>query len=360
MVRKILKYSLLLFWPLAFLLDNYATKNPDFAEWYATNIYKHWSFSVNFLTSFIPFSLAEVLMILLCISLIVYLVIGVILFIKRKGSRGKTLFNFVYRLVAIAGVLLFFFVTNSGINYTRYTFSQISGLEIRQSSVSELEELCYSLANDANKQRVNLKEGEQKEAVFSTSLDDVEKLCKQAYDRLEDKYPTLYRGYGESKAVYNSYSMSKANISGFFFPYTFEANVNIDVPDYQIPATICHELTHVRGYMREDEANFIAYIACQESEDSMVQYSGTFLAFMQAGSQLYAQDREKYTNVYRTLSDKVRADLIVNEEYWAKFEGPIAEAASEVNDTYLRANNQSDGVNSYGRMVDLLLAYNRQ
>lgn len=360
MVRKILKYSLLLFWPLGFLLDNYAAKNPQFAEWYAANIYKHWSSAVNFVTSFIPFSLAEVLIISLCIFLVVYVIAGILLFIKRKGSRGKTVFNFIYHLVALAGVIFFFFVTGTGVNYHRYTFSQVSNLEIRQSSVSELENLCYALAKDANAQRANLQEGEKKAAVFTVSLDDMEQLCKQAYDRLEGQYPTLYQGYGQSKAVFNSYFMSEANISGFFFPYTFEANVNTDIPDYLIPVTICHELTHLRGYMREDEANFIAYLACQESTEDMVKYSGTFHAFTQAGNQLYAQDREKYTDVYRTLSKKVRADLTANEEYWAQFQGPIAQAATKVNNTYLKANKQKDGVNSYGRMVDLLLAYYRQ
>ena len=34
--------------------------------------------------------------------------------------------------------------------------------------------------------------------------------------------------------------------------------------------------------------------------------------------------------------------------------------ANEVNDTYLKANGQQDGVVSYDRMVELILAYNRQ
>ena len=32
------------------------------------------------------------------------------------------------------------------------------------------------------------------------------------------------------------------------------------MPFYNIPHTICHELSHLKGYMREDEANFIGYL----------------------------------------------------------------------------------------------------
>ena len=86
--------------------------------------------------------------------------------------------------------------------------------------------------------------------------------------------------------------MSWCNITGIFVPFTFEANVNVDVPDYSQPATMCHELSHLRGYMREDEANFIAYLACRNSENVEFQYSGAMLAFVYANNALYSADSE--------------------------------------------------------------------
>ena len=55
-------------------------------------------------------------------------------------------------------------------------------------------------------------------------------------------------------------------------------------------------------------------------------------------------------------------DLIANNEYWDQFEKPVVgettvgEIAEKVNDTYLKINDQTDGTQSYGRVVDLLLA----
>ena len=60
------------------------------------------------------------------------------------------------------------------------------------------------------------------------------------------------------------------------------------------------------------------------------------------------------------LSDGVQRDLAANNAYWDQFEGPIAQISSQVNDSYLKANQQEDGVKSYGKMVDLLLADYRQ
>ena len=51
--------------------------------------------------------------------------------------------------------------------------------------------------------------------------------------------------------------------------------------------------------------------------------------------------------------------MSANNAFWQQYEGKISEASSRVNDTYLKANSQTDGIQSYGRMVDLLLGYYR-
>ena len=112
----------------------------------------------------------------------------------------------------------------------------------------------------------------------------------------------------------------------------------------------------MRGYMREDEANFIAFLACRASDFPEFQYSGAMLAFIHANNALFSIDRDLGSETYAMLSEGVKRDLAANSRYWKQFEGPVAEASEAVNDTYLKANRQEDGVKSYGRMVDLLLA----
>lgn len=357
--KTIIKYALLIFIPLGFGLYFYAANNRDFAEWYAVTIYKDWSMGINFLSSLLPFSLAEFIILSLPVIVVTYIAFRIVFIVKRKGKRLKTLGNsFLYSVIAL-GLVFFFFVTNCGINYYRYTFGEVSGLNVRDSTVQELYDLCDYLADDLNKYRENLPEDENGAAKFTYTIDEMESLCRQAFDKLNDKYPTLTAGYGESKAILFSHYMSFTNITGFIFPYTFEANVDVDIPVYTISSTACHELAHLRGYMREDEANFISYLACMESDDDMIKYSGSFLAFIKASNSLYSNNSGLYYEVCSKLSDGVVRDLENNTAYWKSFEGEVAEVSAKINDGYLKANSQSDGAKSYGRMVDLLLAYYR-
>ena len=142
-----------------------------------------------------------------------------------------------------------------------------------------------------------------------------------------------------------------------FSPFTIEANYNRDIPDYEIPYTICHELAHLKGWIREDEAGFIAYLACRESQEPALQYSGTLNALSYAMNALYgAGRRESYIRIDSAGTAKKNR---VSNRYWKQFETKVAEVSTSLNDHYLKANAQSDGVQSYGRMVDLLLAERR-
>jgi hypothetical protein len=56
-------------------------------------------------------------------------------------------------------------------------------------------------------------------------------------------------------------------------------------------------------------------------------------------------------------------DISFENNFWRSYreKAPfIADVAESVNDKYLQFNNVDDGVRSYGRMVDLLLAHYRE
>ena len=348
---------LLLCFPAAALLLVLAEFVPGFAEWYATRPYRVISHAGNFLSGLFPFSLAEILLYLLIAAILFWLVFSIIQLIRKPDGRRKRLLRFLMTPLCAASVLFFLFTFTCGINYSRCTFAQISGLPIQDSSVEELYELNVFLAEEVSSLRQQFPENEQgvMESSFSSSSEKAEQ-ARISYDTLEAEYPTLFSGYSAPKSVLASRLMSWCDITGIFVPFTFEANVNVDVPDYSQPATMCHELSHLRGYMREDEANFIAYLACRTSENLEFQYSGAMLAFVYANNALYGADSELGQQVYSSLYKGVQRDFAYNSAYWKQFEGPVSEISNTVNDTYLKANRQDDGVKSYGRVVDLLLA----
>lgn len=362
-MRKIIKLRriwLLLLYPVAAGLIFFASKYEFFAEWYADTIYPVISRIGNNLTGLAPFSVGEVLVYIFIIMVPAVFIRFFIHLVKKKENRGETTIKFCINLACFTGIVFFLFAVNCGTNYYRSTFAQTSGLEVKQSGETELVRLCKNLAADSDNFRTKVKTDSQSvmklnSKNFSQNAQD----ARKAFDSLSKDYPLLWAGYSAPKPVISSKLMSFCNITGIFFPFTFEANVNTDVPDYTIPFTMCHELSHLRGFMREDEANFISYLACEKSVNPDFQYSGAVSAFTYASNALYSVDSSAANTVYAQLSAGVKKDLEYNSAYWDKFKGPAADAANSVNNSYLRANDQKDGVQSYGRMVDLLLALQR-
>ena len=350
---------LILLTPLAIVLSFFARSHPQWVETvYSTKIYPVLSQSIGSVSALVPFSLAECIIVGLVI-LGFYLVISLIYRLTRQDAEHtKAWFvaRFLSTVLSIGSVIYFLFVLDCGLNYSRYPFTYYSGLNIRDSSAQELSSLCAELIEEANNLSGQVERDENGITRLSGGMYQTAADAKAAFDTLSQGYPVLAGQYAQPKPVFFSRMMSRAQITGVFFPLTFEANVNREAPEYTIPATMCHELSHLRGFMREDEANFIGYLACRQSESAEFQYSGVMLALVHSMNSLYSVDQDAFFALAQQYSPGVAMDFQYNNLYWQQFEGAVAEVSSKVNDSYLKANFQSDGVQSYGRMVDLLLA----
>lgn len=302
-----------------------------------------------------PFSVAELLLYLLIILVVVWLVtqcVGLV----RKPEKMQRFFQMLATIGCLAGIGYFAFTILCGLNYHRVTFADQCGLEVRPSSAEELAEVYYELVVEANEARHMVRENERQVMTLANSPYQAAKQAPAAIKSIAEDYPVLGGYTPRAKPVLASRGMSWTDITGIYIPFTFEGNVNVDAPEYQLPFTMVHELAHYKGFMREDEANFIAYLACRESDDPEFVYSGLALAVIHCGNALYATDPELYFQVNDVLSPKIALDFADGAAYWRQFEGPVAEVASKMNDSYLKSNRQTDGVRSYGRMVDLVMA----
>lgn len=343
-----------------------AKANAWVAEYiFARVIYRGLSTIINFVTGIFPFSVIEVIVLMLPVLLLVRVIVGVVKFIKaiKRSDKGvpkkyfkKMLCNVIGAVSLTAGILMLLYVIFCGTNYHRYSFGEINNIEIKEHSDEQLYEMCKDLALRMNETRETLGR-EYSGADYEMTDYEMANAVKVEFDRTGDSYPCLDRNVAKSKPLFISYVFSCFETTGIYSPFTVEANVNVDIPDYQIPYTMAHEMAHVCGFMREDEANFIAYLVCSTADDPRIKYSGLSLAFSHSMNRLYDANPEYYYQVWRTLSDEVITDREVSYEYWKAFEDTkIAEVGNEINDTYLKVNNQEDGIKSYGRMVDLLLS----
>ena len=353
---------LLVFLPISLLLILVAKKSNYFAEQiYAKHIYKWISQPISAFFGLFPFSAAELLVLAVPVVVLVLLLLFIMGLLLHKANRWERLGKAVLNVIVTASVLLFLFLLFGGLNYYRDSFTTYSNLEISESSVTELYALTESLVRSADELRNQIPDTD-KDGIFRLSMSDTEtaKQAEKAFEALAKQYPVLSGRYAAPKPILLSKLMSQTEITGIFFPYTMEANVNVDVPDYSIPSTMLHELAHLRGFMREDEANFLAYLAGVQSDQVEFQYSSTMLALVISGNALYDKSPELYFQIRDQYSEGVLKDLRANSAYWVQYEDTaVSTISNKVNDTYLKANAQADGVQSYGHMLDLLLALYR-
>lgn len=352
------KNFILLAWPLAIAVYLLTLNNSEYAEKiHARIFYRAYTEVMTRLTGWIPCSLGEIIIIAVPVTAVIFIVRALILIIIRRGERAEITLRLFRNIFLYTGIVALWYMISCGGNYYRYEFKEFSDLTIEKSTKEELYELCVYLADNAAKARTET--GTPEDSVFVSSYTNSVRSgnATEAVSKLGEKYEVLKGNYPKAKSVFFSKFMSGLNITGVYFPFTSEANVNVDIPDYSRAVTICHELSHIRGFMREDEANYIAYLACKDAEYAEFRYSGYMLALVYAGNRLYSEDRSLYRKLCGHYSEGMIIDINNNSKYWEQFKDTtLSEIGEKVNDTYLKANNQTDGTKSYGRMVDLLLA----
>ncbi|MCI8938494.1 MAG: DUF3810 domain-containing protein [Dorea sp.] len=337
----------------SFLLLYLARKADGLAQWYAVHIYPVIVGTVGRGFGWFPASAAEIL--LYAVIFLAAALFFRMLYRTAVKKEGKEAAAHYFSGVWLAAALLFSLYTlNCGINYQRLSFSEQEGLQTGKYTAKDLKEVCELLTQEVNTYAEQVVRDEDGLMV----LDGSEKeLAVKAMRSLGENYQGLAGFYPKPKALAGSWLLSVQNLTGIYAPFTVEANYNDDMTEYNIPFTACHELSHLRGFMQEEEANFIAYLACMESDAAEFCYSGSLLGWIHCTNALRREDTEAWREVREKLSETAEADLLANSRFWSSYEGKAAEVSEKINDQYLKANGQADGVKSYGRMVDLLIAY---
>ena len=251
---------LLLSGAVGVLLLEIAKRSNFFAEEiFAKRIFKVLSIGISFITGWLPFSLAEISVLLCPVAVLVVLERFVRNMIRKKEERFFLCLNGLYSVACVASLVFFIYAIGCGINYYRYPFSYYAGLNVEPSDVEVLYAVCAELTEEANALRKQLTH-EDENGVYQLSMSkrELAKLAKEAYINLAEEYLVLGGIYPAPKQILLSKLMSYTELTGIYTCWTMEANVNVDIPDYSIGSTMAHELAHLRGFIREDEAKYLA------------------------------------------------------------------------------------------------------
>lgn len=325
-----------------------------FSDWYVIHIYPLFPSLVGRVSSLLPFSIFEfgIYVMILLTGFVLFRLLWLGLFRKNqwKSHRKKTLIPFL----CLFGSFLLLFILTCAVNYSRSEFAVSTGMPVQKSSKDELVSLSRLLMNDLDllisKNDFNFEEA-------GSSRDWVNKTAIDAMKHLGSTYPSLSGYYPDPKPVTFSKPLSYLGIRGIYSPLTVEANYSTDLSPVDIPYTISHELSHLKGYMKEEDAGFIAYLACKNSSSPYFQYSGTVNALIFVLNALQEEvDEEEFMEIYAQIPDQAKTDIKINWIYSEQDSTFLNSLAKTTNQLYLYANAETNGIKSYGMMVDLLLA----
>lgn len=325
-----------------------------FANWYFTHIYRYLSSVISWVTGLFPFSVVEFLLYTMILVVVIVVVRTVHKVVRKKSKFRPVLINGSLHVLLFLGAILFLYVINCGINYHRDSFIQLENIEETHYGRDELVEVCNTLTKEINQIQERLQRGDDGLIIVS---DKIKSTAREEMKALSKRYPSLKGYYPDPKPLVVSELLSYQQVSGIYSPFTVEANYNNDMPEYLKPYTICHELSHLKGVMREEEANYVAFLACMDSDDPVFKYSGLMHAYTKCMSELSNYDAEEYKTIRSQLNEGSNADIVSKYEFWERYEGKIATLSNKMNDAYLKANSQTAGVDSYNQVTGLIVTY---
>lgn len=337
--------------PIQFLLVQLASKFPIFIEnYYSTGIYESISKFLRILFGWIPFSIGDVLLFIL----------GFI-FIRFLVRLVKTSFHFflhkIIHFLAIISMLYACFYLFWGLNYYRNPLSENLGFDQKKYTTQTLFNITKNIIQQLNETQIKITKNDSIKVKSPYNQQEMYTIAIKSYEQLANKYPQFSYQFPSVKSSMMSLLQSYNGTSGYFNPLTGEAQVNARIPKTSYPTTTCHEMAHQLGFAAENEANFIGFLAANHSADIYFQYASYRMAFGYCISELRKRDPEKQALLMKSVNIGILKDFKESYDFWEQYQNPFEPFIKKGYDTYLRANNQQKGVDSYNYVVDLLISY---
>lgn len=347
----------------AALLSCASVMVPGFAQWYSVNIYPVLQGSIGRLAGMMPFSLSEMLCCAVPVILAIDVIDSVIRYKKHDPADEDLSVHPAVRtaghLIVTASILILMYSACCGVNYYRDPFVDDSSFRSAQFTVQDLDDFCSCtvdvLRDIYSEEYTEYPEGR---ALADDAVRAMKDLAMSAGSQGPGDIAALEGFYPKPKKLtVLSGLFSKMGVSGIYSPFTIEANVNGEMEGMEQPFTACHELSHLRGFMNEGEANYIGWLACINSENRAFNRSGWLMAWVYAGNSLYRADPERYYELRSRLPSQALKELDENNEFWASRKTRASEVQDRVNDAYLKSRGQEDGIRTYGQVTTLMLMW---
>jgi len=338
----------------------FSLNEPAVEKYYSSGLYPRLALFFRYLTGWLPFSFGDLLYLAAALWILWKTGKAIRALYRRKVTRQSVYAGLRKGLLIVLGLYIIFNLF-WGINYNRQGIYPQVGVVPDTFSYEEIKEVSFLLADKLNAGK-NYLAGNR---VTYPSNKELFKEVAAAYDKVNKVYPFL-----EYKAVSVKPSMwgwmgNYTGFTGYYNPFTGEAQLNTLVPEFLQPFVACHEVAHQLGYAKENEASAVGYLAALHSGDSLLLYSTYFELFNAAKRELIVRSYSRGdTTMRKQLSDRllpaVKDDIREVAIFFNRHRNPVEPFVRQGYALYLKRNNQPSGLGSYDEVVGFLVAYYRK
>ncbi|MEO6583272.1 MAG: DUF3810 domain-containing protein [Ferruginibacter sp.] len=314
---------------------------------FARNFYRNYSWVLRTLFGSFPFSLGDIVYGLFFVFALIK-----IFRLRNKTSRKKPI-HYAYKFFIFCCWLYIIFNLSWGINYNRRDVASQLGLQMQSYSIEELHELNCLLVEKVNAAKTSL----VRENAAYPSTGHIFKKASVAYDNLQKKYPFITTQPPSVKPALWGPLISYVGISGYYNPFTGEAQVNTAMPRFLQPFVTCHEIAHQAGYAKEMEANFVGYLAATETNDTLMHYSVYLDLFSYANRNLYRNDSTAAKLYAKDLIAPVKKDIAEWRDFNRRHSSYAEPLFRWLYGVFLKSNRQPQGILAYDEVTGFVIAY---
>lgn len=349
------KYGLLVLLAVAIAIRIFSLYPAAVEKYYAQGIYPAITAVLRFLLGWIPFSIGDILYGLA----VLYLIRGLVRLISRIFQKNTNRQYWLRLLKQTAAIVLWVYVIFNGfwgLNYNRIGIAQQLDLKVTSYTAEELAQVITLTIDKLH--LLDTPALARRDSFYKKRF-----LFRQAitsYNEVEKQLPFLEYSVPSVKPSLYSYLGNYLGYSGYYNPFSGEAQVNTTVPVTLQPFTTSHEIGHQLGFAKENEANFAGYLAARVSPDAAVQYSVYFDLYIYASKNLAQRDTALARVLHEQLPPLVRKDLRELRAFYSKYENPIEPIIHLLYGKYLKANEQPQGILSYDEVIAWVIAYYRK
>ncbi|SFU54890.1 DUF3810 domain-containing protein [Butyrivibrio sp. M55] len=376
--KKVFSLKITLIMAFCFIFNLAAWKSAAFSDFYVTNIYPKITSVYGALTSKVAFSVGEIMLVFIVLfTAFAILFIGVhtVFWIYSKFAINKSqsffsaekVFNRISGILhRVSPIMMAIVCTIMSLNcFVLYHTSKLKVTETgftKEYDLAQLAELRDIVVRRCNELAEQVPHDERGNVIYSGNMQEQAIL---AMKNLEGEFPRLGGYYVTPKPLHFSGFMSQQYMQGYYFPFSMEANYNDTMSIMNKPFTMCHELAHTHGYIYEDEANFLGFLACVKSDDVVFRYSGYLGVLNYINNDFYNAVSKQEYNSHVKISDRVKYDnQFLTKEAWVEVEkkavvktATVKKAAETFIDTNLKVNGVLSGKVSYCHVVALIMDY---